>query len=121
MAETPEGRAFEFATAELRFHIGLFWQRSLFFWGFNAAAFVAYGVLIKDQKDVALGVCCFGFVCSIAWTLANRGSKYWQIAWEQKLERVQKAAIGQDLYFNVEKNTDKSWWGAWPRYSVTRL
>jgi hypothetical protein len=112
---------FDFAAKELRAEINLFWQRSLFFWGFTAAAFVAYSVLIKESdRDLALAVSCFGLVCSIAWTLANRGSKYWQVAWEQKLKSVEKSALGNDVYSRIEQNTDQAWWGA-ARYSVTRL
>lgn len=114
-------RAFEFAVEELRIEISLFWQRSLFFWGFIAAAFVAYGVLMKEpDKDIALAISCFGFVCSIAWTLMNRGSKYWQVAWEAKLNSVEKNVLGRAVYSVIEPNTDQGFWGAW-RYSVTRL
>jgi hypothetical protein len=69
----------EYAPDVRKFEIGLFWRRSLFFWGIIGAAFVAYGVLINQaDKDFALAVACFGLVCSIAWMLQNRGSKYWQ-------------------------------------------
>jgi hypothetical protein len=112
---------FDFAAKELRAEISLFWQRSLFFWGFTAAAFVAYGVLIKElDRDLALAVSCFGLVCSVAWTLANRGSKYWQVAWEQKLKSVEISVLGSSVYSRTEQNTDQNWWGA-ARYSVTRL
>jgi hypothetical protein len=112
---------FDFAAQELRAEISLFWQRSLFFWGFIAASFVAYGVLIKDSdKDLAFAVSCFGFVCALAWTLANRGSKYWQVAWEKKLQSVEKTVLGSEICSRIEKNTDRGWWGA-ARYSVTRL
>jgi hypothetical protein len=58
--------------------------------------------------------------CAVAWTLANRGSKYWQVAWEQKLKSVERAVLGSNVYSRVEKNTDKALWGA-ARYSVTKL
>jgi len=31
---------------------------------------------------LAVLIACFGFVCSVAWSLVNRGSKYWQENWE---------------------------------------
>jgi hypothetical protein len=72
-----------------KFEIDLFWKRSLFFW-FIAAAFVAYATLIKSEtnadKDLPFIIACFGLVYNFAWTLGNRGSKYWQEAWEQKLK-----------------------------------
>src|SRR5690348_12414157 len=108
-------KLFDFAAAELRAEISLFWQWSIFFWGFTAAAFVAYGVLIKEtslDRDLPLAVSCFGFMCSVTWTLANRGSEYWQVAWEQKLKSVEKDVLGGHFYSRVEQNTDKTWWGA---------
>lgn len=109
-------------TAEtLHNEIERFWKRSLFFWGFIAAAFVAYGVLIdKHDKDVPLAISCFGLVCSVAWTLANRGSKYWQYHCEQKLKSVESAALGRAIFAEDIVNNDRELWGG-KRYSVTRL
>lgn len=116
-----EGDAFEFAARELRSEIALFWQRSLFFWGFIAASFIAYGSLAKEtDKDLAFAVSCFGIVCSVAWALANRGSKYWQIHWEEKLRSVEVAEFGEDFYSKEVRNPDRRIWGAL-RYSVTKL
>jgi hypothetical protein len=50
----------------------------------------------------------------------NRGSKYWQIAWEAKLNSVEREVLGRAVYSDIEPNTDQGFWGAW-RYSVTRL
>jgi len=119
--EEKDEKIHEYATAILNTEIELFWKRSLFFWGFSGAAFVGYGVLIdKADKDLPLAIACFGLVCSVAWTLANRGSKYWQFAWERKLKSVQKKVLGREVYFDVVQNTQRSWWGPW-RYSVTKL
>jgi len=105
----------------LKFQEELFWKRSLFFWGFNGAAFVAYGVLIdKADKDIPLGIGCFGLICALAWTLANRSCKYWQYVWEEKLRSVQEEALGRGIYFEVVPNGAWKWWGAW-RYSLTKL
>jgi ATP-dependent protease ClpP protease subunit len=49
------------------FEIDLFWKRSLFFWGFISAAFLAYAAL--RQSELRIVVACFGMVCSCAWTL----------------------------------------------------
>ena len=59
-------------------------------------------------------------MCSIAWTLANRGGKYWQEAWEQKLRSVEVAVLGAPLFSNKEPLEKKGWWGA-ARYSVSQL
>ena len=67
------------------FEIELFWKRSLFFWGFIASAFLAFATLEKDKSNYAIVIANFGMVCSFAWTLANRGSKFWIDNWEDKL------------------------------------
>ena len=71
-------KMFETASEVRKFEITLFWTRSLFFWGFIAAAFVAIAALKNDQATLSLLISEFGVVCSLAWTLGNRGSKYWQ-------------------------------------------
>lgn len=111
----------EIAADVRKFEIGLFWQRSLFFWGFIAAAFVAYAALAKDpDKDLAFAVACFGFICSVAWTLGNRGSKYWQEAWEKKVKSVEKEVLGTMLFHKIELIEPKGIWGG-RRYSVSKL
>src|ERR1035441_7663249 len=77
----------EYAADVRKFEVERFWQRSIFFWGFIAAAFVAYAQS-AGKGDLAFLIACFGLVCSIAWTLQNRGSKYWYEAWEKKVESV---------------------------------
>ena len=79
---------FDTASDTRKFEIDLFWKRSLFFWGFIAAAFTGYALA---TKMLALALACFGLVCSVVWTLGNRGSKYWQEAWEAKVERIEDA------------------------------
>ena len=59
LADEQKKKILEYAADVRKFEISLFWQRSLFFWGFIGAAFVAYGVLIKlSDKDNALAVSC---------------------------------------------------------------
>lgn len=114
---------FKYAYETRKLEIGLFWQRSLFFWGFIAAAFVAYAAISAQavpDETVLLAVSCFGIVASVAWTLANRGSKYWQGAWEAKLETYEMDVLGIPLFSAEYSPTQKSWWGEW-RYSVSRL
>jgi hypothetical protein len=109
----------EYATETRRFEIERFWQRSTFFWAFIGAAFIAYATLYKT-RDVSLVIGCFGLVSSVAWTLQNRGSKYWQEAWEQKVEAVEEEILGTKLFSNWEPILEKGFWGA-RLYSVSKL
>ncbi|MBF0552411.1 MAG: hypothetical protein HQK60_18010 [Deltaproteobacteria bacterium] len=85
-------KQYETAVETRKLEITLFWTRSLFYWGFIASAFIAYAKLHNDSK-IAIIVACFGLVCSVAWTLANRGSKFWQETWEMKVEQAEKSLI----------------------------
>lgn len=113
----------DYTTRILENEIELFWKRSSFFWLFTGSAFVGFGVLWdKADKDLPLAIACFGLICSLSWTLANRGTKYWQYVWEQKLKSVQRAALGRLIYFEGVSRSDPAGpiWGA-SRYSVTKL
>lgn len=102
-----------------QFEIDLFWKRSLFFWGFIGAAFVGIGALKYEQPALSLLVSSFGFVCSLCWTLANRGSKFWQEQWESKIENVEADVTGP-LFQKIEPTQRKGWLGG-QRYSVSKL
>jgi hypothetical protein len=104
IAEDQRKREFDLAVDALKLEVTLFWQRSVFFWGFISAAFIAYSALFRSEDTVMpFIISCFGFVCSVAWTLVNRGSKYWQEAWEQKLERVEQEVLGRPFLKNERK------------------
>ena len=112
-------KSYENAIAERRLELNLFWQRSLFFWGFIASAFIAFAAL-KDDVLLRLFVACFGFICALTWTLANRGSKYWYEAWEQKVNIVDFEGFDNKLYIREVPIHNASFWSG-RRYSVTRL
>jgi drug/metabolite transporter (DMT)-like permease len=114
-------RCFIAAKEGRKYEIDKFWQRSLFFWGFIGAAFIAYAKAAGDhQPTETLFIACFGLICSVAWTLSNRGSKYWQEAWETKVERFEIRHLGIALFSHQEKRQMKGLWGA-HLYSVSKL
>ncbi|MGA3131711.1 MAG: hypothetical protein ABSD59_12970 [Terracidiphilus sp.] len=121
-SEEQKKEILRYAAEARRFEIERFWHRSLFFWGFISVAFVAYAQLSNNRSSVDLPfvIACFGIVCSVAWTLQNRGSKYWQEAWEQKVESVEDAVLGASLFHNHEPLQPKGFWGA-GKFSVTKL
>jgi len=117
-SDAAEVRRFKVSVQTRNFEIGLFWSRSLFFWGFISAAFIGYAAL--RQSELRVLVACFGMVCSLAWTLVNRGSKYWQEVWETKVERFEPPVTGP--LFSVEEDAqDKGCWLRGRKYSVSKL
>lgn|GEM_PF-2209919 len=115
-------RAFQYAAETRRFEIERYWQRSLFFWGFIAAALVGYATLSDTKYDPHLRqvITAFAIVASLAWTLQNRGSKYWQEAWEAKVERLELQVLGLRLFGDQEPRKKTGLWGGW-RYSASRV
>jgi hypothetical protein len=121
LSEEQVKRCFIAAKEGRKYEIDKFWQRSLFFWGFIGAAFIAYAKAAGDHQSVeTLFIACFGLICSVAWTLSNRGSKYWQEAWETKVERFEVRHLGIALFSHQEKQQKKGFWGA-QLYSVSKL
>lgn len=113
-------KAYETAVETRKLEIELFWKRSFFFWGFIASAFAAYAALRSSDPYIALVAACFGFVCSVAWTLSNRGSKFWQESWETKVERIEP--VTEAMFYQSEKNSaTQNFWLSARRYSVSKL
>lgn len=104
-----------------KFEIELFWKRSLFFWGFIASAFIAFVASYKTNPTLSLVIANFGLACSIAWTLANRGSKFWQENWEQCVTESEDDVIGP-LFEEVKPRLEKDgFWLSARRFSVSKL
>jgi hypothetical protein len=97
----------KYAAETRRFEIERFWQRFNVFWVVNAAAFAGYGALVDKGTTLPLVISCFGLVSSFGWTLQNRGSKYWQEAWEQKVEAIEHEALGTYLFSKPEPLKDR--------------
>lgn len=54
----PTVKIFETAADVRKFEIGLFWQRSLFFWGLIAATFLAYANIKADDAKIKFAIIC---------------------------------------------------------------
>jgi hypothetical protein len=122
MPDTEDSKEILGYAADVRkFEIDLFWKRSTFFWAFSTTAVGAYG-FANGHPGLQFAAGCFGIVCAVIWSLVNRGSKYWQLVWERKVEVVQQEAIHLDLFSKRANPTvEQSWkWGAM-HFSVSAL
>lgn len=81
-----------------KFEIDLYWKRATYFWAFIGAALVGYFAALNALKDptsdVLFAINCLGFVFSVAWYFANRGSKYWQENWERHVDMLENQVTG---------------------------
>ena len=102
----------------------LFWKRAMFFWAFIAAAFIGFVDSYKEKPSFGIVVACFGVVCSVAWSLVNRGSKRWEMHWHSLLVQFESENIGDLFAIPVQQLEDPerhrmSW--MLRRYSVSNL
>jgi len=122
---TEPEKAFERAIEERRFEIELYWKRAAYFWTFIGAVFAGYFVLEKSQVKegglLSVFVACLGFLFSLGWYLANRGSKYWLELWQHQVELLEEHAMGP-LYKCRLARSEYKWCSlnAYP-FSVTRI
>lgn len=118
--ERRNSKRYDVALATRNFEIELFWKRSLFFWGFIASAFIGYATLIKTNSSLAIVIACFGFICSFAWTLVNRGSKRWQENWDIIVGELEKDITGSLFHERREKESQQCWLKA-RKFSVSKI
>ena len=113
-------KKYDVALATRNFEIELFWKRSLFFWGFIASSFVGYATVVSGKPVLAVLIACFGFVCSVAWSLVNRGSKYWQENWETIVAKIEDEVTGSLFKERGEQN-HKGIWLSSRNFSVSKI
>ncbi|MFP7755676.1 hypothetical protein ACLG6S_13695 [Thermodesulfobacteriota bacterium B35] len=82
--------AYKIAIDTRNLEIKLFWQRSLFFGAFISITFAGYANQKIDDETIKMVLLSFGVIFSLAWCLANRGSKYWYESWETKIEQIEQ-------------------------------
>ncbi len=119
-----EKLSLQYAAENRKNEIALLWSRSLYFWGFITVLLTGFGAAFgSGHKTLAVMAACFGFLASLAWTLANRSSKYWQTVWEKKTEGVEPLVLSQSLFIRSSNPPDvpERWfWGA-KQYSPSKL
>ncbi|WP_167606500.1 hypothetical protein [Maribellus sediminis] len=112
--ESKHYKALERAWKNRDFEIELYWKRATYFWGFIAAAFAGYFIIVGSEYNFPQAeyiVTCLGLIFSIAWYFANIGSKKWQENWEKHIDMLEDEVTGP-IYKTV---LDKS------AYSVSKL
>lgn len=103
-AQIPEkskvAAALEKAHDIRQFEIRLYWQRSLFFWGFELAFFTAYFLLLTSDVStdfeafIYVGLALSGLLTAIAWFYVEKGSSTWQKNWELHIDCLEHAITG---------------------------
>ena len=101
--------AFKIALDTRKFEIDLYWKRTAYFVLFIGAIFVGYYNVFSNSKShwVSLFIAALGFLLSLLWYIANRGSKYWQENWEHNIEEL-STYIGKPIFGIIKCPTQKS-------------
>ena len=75
-----------------QFEIRLYWQRSLFFWGFILTLYAGLGLMVTAEKQgtlvqlMSIGIAALGFFVTCAWYYIEQGSRTWQKNWELHID-----------------------------------
>ncbi len=96
--DTKHIEAFKIAVDTRKFEIELYWKRATYFWAFIAVTFAGYGLSRKISGNshdfIEFFLCCFGFILSLGWFFANKGSKQWQENWEHHVDHLGEEIAG---------------------------
>jgi len=93
--------AYKRAWKTRNFEIDKLWTRATYFWGFVAAIFAGYiSVMTSEHNCQALEMrldlylILLGIIFSFAWLFAIKGSKWWQVNWEQHINALEDSISG---------------------------
>lgn len=122
--------AFKIALDTRKFEIELYWKRTGYFVLFIGAVFVGYYNIINTAKEsiseyqkewLLLLLAALGFLLSLLWYMANRGSKFWQENWEAHIEEL-STHLGVPI-FDIIKRREHSIWNLRQEYpfSVSKV
>ena len=100
-------KAFEIALDTRKFEIDLYWKRTAYFVLFIGAIFVGYYNVFSNSKShwVSLSIAALGFLLSLLWYMANRGSKFWQENWEAHIEEL-STYLGIPIFGIIKSRKD---------------
>jgi hypothetical protein len=124
-SESRAGRALAFAMDVRKFEIELYWKRATYFWAFIAAAFAAYALTSKADASpepiLRLVFACLGLAFSVGWSLANKGSKFWQNNWERHVDILEDMTLGPLYKIVFSDSSARNPLTAAAPYSVTKI
>ena len=101
----------------------MYWKRASYFWLFIGACFVGFKFNDNNgNNEYAFLLSCLGLFLSVAFWLANRGSKFWQENWESHVDLLEDIIVGS-LYKQVISPDKMKLYkplGSWP-FSVSKI
>lgn len=108
----------------------MYWKRTAYFVLFISAVFIGYYNIIQTDDSIIrtyqkewllLLLAALGFLLSLLWYIANRGSKFWQENWEAHIEEL-STEIGVPIFgiIKIHRDTKLNFMGLYP-FSVSRI
>ncbi|WP_315358908.1 hypothetical protein [Prevotella nigrescens] len=100
-------KALEIALDTRKFEIELYWKRTAYFVLFIGAIFVGYYNVFSNSKShwASLFIAALGFLLSLLWYMANRGSKFWQENWKAHIEEL-STYLGTPIFGIIKSRKD---------------
>lgn len=103
--------AFQIALETRKFEIELYWKRTGYFVLFIGAVFAGYYKVLQidgpsgsEKEWLLLLLSSLGFLLSLLWYMANRGSKFWQENWEAHIEML-STHLGIPIFGIIKHST----------------
>ncbi len=120
---------YKIALETRNFEISLFWQRSNYFLVLNMGLAFGFFKLTEKNSPYLILISIIGLIASFFWYKVNLGSKFWQIRWEEKLNKIEKKlnpdisffATGDDVFDDVEENLDKEDYNTFDKYINSQI
>lgn len=97
--------ALEIALDTRKFEIELYWKRTAYFVLFIGVIFVGYYNVLSKSHWLSLFIAALGFLLSLLWYMANRGSKFWQENWEAQIEEL-STYLGTPIFGIIKRRKD---------------
>ena len=112
--EQQQDSPLEFARKQLNIELQFFWTRATYFSVIVGAIIAAASSNVKPflekpnpsmKELLPLLILLFaGFIVSVFWYLAGRGSKFWYEKWEDKVDELEKITKTIDPYWPLYKH-----------------
>lgn len=121
-------KAFEIALDTRKFEIELYWKRTKYFWDIfvtMGGSSVILSLYSHFQGGVGFDPFLFallvtiewiGLVSAVAWKVANIGSKYWQVNWEEYIDKIEREFSGHIFRHPISNGI-----GVPKRFSVSKI
>jgi len=118
--------ALKLAVDARKTELDLYWKRASYYWVFLAGSLAGYFGVAKTNghpTTFSIVLSVIGIITSVAWYMVNRGSKAWQVNWEEHVRLLSKEVYGNLFATQLADKKEYRFWKLTDPYnfSVTKI